>query len=299
MEEFMHDLGELKAKIILAGGGLGIVIVILLVTLREILKPLSSDELTYLLPVLVATMIVAVSSIVFVVLAFVPLVNSLYERIRVLEDLSQIAMEDDLAIVTRTADELQHNRAALEQTQQELETMRRTLEATQTFQPVSQDDSALATLNISSPSSSNDQVAARVNEIVEKIMGEIADRIVQTDALYEQLVEQRDRLQQDTSRRSSTKASAKTRPSTPQLRIQQQIYFMSLARAKSIHTTNQVPDFKSARHEFHIDAKSLKQHASELFAKWNIKSYHKVWQYNDERGEWEKLEFTEKMEKQE
>lgn len=303
MAEFRHDLGDLKAKMIVAGIGLSTLIILLLVTLRGILKPSPGAELAYLVPILGALVIVAVSSIILIALAFAPLVNSLYERIQTLQDLSQAAIEEGLTILTQMSDESQRNRELLEHTQQELENGRQSLAAMQPSDVASQETSTHAASNEERGSSSTDQITARVAQVLERTLGEITDRVARTDALYEQLVEQQasmaERLAQITSPSSTRQSSSKTAATQPkpQLRIQEALRAMSLERAWSIHSHRTIPNFTSLCEKYRIDPKSVKEHAWELFAKWNILSYRQVWQYDDEQDGWEILDFSEKMER--
>jgi hypothetical protein len=304
MESFMRDLGALKIKIILAGGGLFTIIMLLFATLRGILNSPPGNEFEYLFPVLGALVIVAVSSIVFIALAFAPLVNSTYKWIRALEDWTQSALEEDWAVVTRMSDELQRNRETLEQTQREMEVARQSLAALQASSAGPQDAADTPAANESNESNLADRVTARVAEIVDKIQRELDDRAARIDTMYERLAEQQSQIEEHlqqmkvlrSHRAAGRSPKAPTKP-MPQVRTQAGIRAMSLERVRSIRAQNKIPDFTVTCQVYNIDPKSVKEHARELFAKWNISSYRMVWQYDDERGVWETLGFSEEMEK--
>ncbi len=283
MESFMRDLGALKIKVILAGIGLFTIIILLLATLRGILNLSPGDEFAYLFPILGALVIVTVSSIILVALAFAPLVNSAYTRIRALEDWTQFALEEDLAVVTRMSDELQHNREALEQTQREMETARQSLAARQASSAMPQDAAETPTANELNESKLANQVTARVEEIVDKMQRELADRAARIDAMYERLAEQQSQIEEHLqqvkvlrSHRAAGKSSKTPTRLIPQVRTQTGIRAMSLERVRSIRADNKIPDFTVTCHAYDIDPKSVKEHAWQLFAQWDIKSYRKV-----------------------
>jgi len=271
--------------------------------LRGILNPSPSDEIAYLFPILGALVIVAVSSIVLTALAFAPLVNSTYTWIRTLEDWTQSALEEDLVVITRMSDELHHNREALEQTQREMETARQSLAAMQASRATPQVVADTPSVNESNEANLANQVTARVAEIVDKIQRELDDRAARIDTMYERLAEQQSQIEEHLqqmkvlrSHRAAGKSSKRPIRLVPQVRTQAGIRAMSLERVRSIRAKNKIPDFTVTCQVYNIDPKSVKEHARELFAKWNISSYRMVWQYDDERGVWETLEFSEEME---
>ncbi len=301
----MNDLSELKIRTVVAGLGLGVILLIMLVVVRELYKVPPLEESAIIFPMFVILIVVALVSWFFAFLALVPVLQAANTRASLYLESLESMQDETYQIVTDLANESKQSRDALNEAYQALEVARQTIMDLQSTSATAQTNSSASTEAAGSSDASADtpiretDFQAQVANVVVNLLAQVAERAKTADEVWQRIVEGQAQMAQSqqnlvTLLNTQRQLTKRVPQPIPRGDTQEIIYEISVERVTEIRQRGKVRKVEVVCNEHSFSFKQFKKHVPQLVDRWEDLAYQMAWQYDSKRQVWYEVQVPQK-----